>query len=316
MEDLAYESSPEVARAQALSPDFDPIALEWLPAFHLPLTQPGEINVTATWEGGQTLAVMINGPGSGVPYAQAVGKSPQTVKYTVTADRFASGDLWRVSVVNRDAGAVRTGRITITYPVSSLDTALEVPANTAYTPKSPVRQGGQVELVIVPDSMAARPTPNLALLARVKQYLLARCAPTLTLQVTEPDWVEVTVTAQVAPVSFAAAEVLQTNVVSALELFLHPLTGGFDGLGWPFGRRPHVSDLYAAIESVAGVSYVSSLSVVNRPSLADIDPPQPGETAEDDLTLTRLPRERRDRFLIFSGRHQITVVASADEARG
>ncbi len=315
IEDLASEAAPEVARARALPPAFDPNTLEWLPVFHLPLTQAGEISVTAKWEGGQTLTLIINGPGSGLPYAQATGKSDQTVKCTVAADRFVLGDLWRVTIVNRDASAARSGRVEITYPVGSLDVPLDnIPANTAYTPKSPIRQGGQIELVIVPQDLAPRPTPSLALLARVKEYILARCSPTVTFQVTEPDWVEVTVTAQVTPASFAAAEALQANVVIALERFLHPLTGGFNGSGWPFGRRPHVSDLYAAIESVVGVGYVRSLSVVNRPSLADIDPPQPGETAEDAVTLPRLPKERRDRFLIFSGRHQITVAASEDQA--
>ena len=77
MEDLAYASSPEVARARALSPDFDPISLEWLPVFHLPLTQAGEITVNAQWEGEQTLTLLLSGPGGGVPYAQTTGKSPQ-----------------------------------------------------------------------------------------------------------------------------------------------------------------------------------------------------------------------------------------------
>lgn len=310
IEDLTYEAAPEVARAQALAPAYDPITLEWLPTFHLPLTQAGEIKVEAQWEGEATLAIAISGPGRGTPYRQQEGKSPQTLTYAVIPGQVVAGDMWRVTFVNRTADAVRTGRVSITYPVGSLDTSLDVPAQAAYAPVSQIRQGGQVELIIVPRRPVAQPTPSLALLSRVREYILARCSPTLTLQVTEPDWVEVTVTAQVVPMSVESADALQASVVTALERFLHPLTGGFEGRGWPFGRRPHLSDLYAVLESVPGVAYVRSLSVRNVPSLADIDPPQPGEIAEDDVTLSnRLARERRDRFLIFSGRHNISVVA-------
>jgi hypothetical protein len=147
MEDLAYASSPEVARARALSPDFDPISLEWLPVFHLPLIQAGEITVDAQWEGEQTLTLLLSGPGGGVPYAQTTGKSPQTVKYTVPTDWFVPGDLWRVTVVNQTP-RTRAGQSSLRIPVSSLDTSWCASQHRVYA-LSPIRQGGQVELVIV-----------------------------------------------------------------------------------------------------------------------------------------------------------------------
>lgn len=170
--------------------------------------------------------------------------------------------------MNRTAERMGTGRVTITYPGGALQNIpLTVPAQTAYAPRSERRQGGQVELVIVPRSAGPQPTPNLTLLARVKDYILARSTPTLALQVTEPEWVQVTVDAEVVPVSLEAAETLRATAVAALERFLHPLTGGWDGRGWPFGRRPHLSDLYTLLESVPGVHHVRALAVVNRPSL-------------------------------------------------
>lgn len=327
-EDLAYEASPDVARARVLMsmPDFDRLGRLPLPEFSFPLPQPvpppqpgGEIKVEVKWQGGQTLAVAISGPGRGSPYQQQEGKTPLTVTYTVRPEHVVAGDLWRVALANRDATTVGNAQITITYRVAAattplLDTVVEVRPQAEYAPRSAIRQAGLLELVIVPRSLEARPTPSLALIARVKEYVLAHCSPTVALQVTEPDWIEVTITAQVAPASLETADALRASVVTALERFLHPLSGGFDSRGWPFGRRPHLSDLYGVIESVPGVRHVRSLSVVNVPSLAEIDPPRPGEVVEDDLTLTRLAKERRDRFLIFSGRHQISVVASLDVA--
>ncbi|UCC63668.1 MAG: baseplate J/gp47 family protein, partial [Anaerolineae bacterium] len=304
IEDLAHEASPDVARARAITPHFDPIALEWLPAYRLPLDGPGQIKVEAKWEDDQRLAIRINGPGQGTPYAQQEGPSPLTVAYTVTPEQFQPGDVWRVTIANLNDAPVRAGTLQITFPVGSLHPSLDVPANDAHD----VGDAGRVELIIVPHSMARQPTPSLALIQRVEDYILNRCAPTVDLWVTEPDWVEVTVAAQVVPVSWQAADAVAAAVVAELERFLHPLSGGPEGRGWPFGRRPHLSDLYALLESIEGVDHVRSLSVVSVPSLAEED--------EDDPTKTTLPRDSWDRFLIYSGRHQISVAPSLDSPYG
>jgi len=118
-----------------------------------------------------------------------------------------------------------------------------------------------------------------------------------------PDWVEVTVKAEIVPVSFKAADALGSTIDSEIRRFLHPLTGGLDGRGWSFGRRPHESDLIASVESIEGVDYVRSFAVVSIPSLA--------EEGEDlDISIERLPKERQIRYLIYSGKHEIDVVSA------
>ncbi|MDV2996745.1 MAG: hypothetical protein N4J56_006450 [Chroococcidiopsis sp. SAG 2025] len=120
---------------------------------------------------------------------------------------------------------------------------------------------GMVRLLIVPYSTARQPTPSLALLDRVADYLRSRCAATLNLQVMRPEWQEVVVTAAIVPVSLSGADRVRSRVLQRLEAFLHPLTGGQKGEGWRFGRRPQDSDLYAAIAAVPGVNRVQSLQV-------------------------------------------------------
>ncbi len=146
---------------------------------------------------------------------------------------------------------------------------------------------GQIGIILVPQSTDTQPIPSLELINRVEDYILARAAPTLDLWLAGPDWIRVTVTAQIAPVSLDAVDALQSAVLNALARFLHPLTGGPDGSGWDFGRRPHVSDLYALLESIEGVDHIRYLAV------------------EED----RREPVRADRFLVFSGDHRITVVA-------
>jgi len=52
--------------------------------------------------------------------------------------------------------------------------------------------------------------------------------------------------------------------------YLHPVTGGDEGNGLPFGVLPHESDLYAQLESVQGLGYIRSLDLMmeeDRPGL-------------------------------------------------
>ncbi len=145
-------------------------------------------------------------------------------------------------------------------------------------------QVGTVRLLIVPYSTARQPTPSLALIDRVADYIQARCGATLNLQVMRPQWQEVVVTAAIVPVSLQGADGLRTQVLQRLESFLHPLTGGSQGNGWQFGRRPQDSDLYAAIAAVPGVEHVHSLQV--------------------SLDQTALPMDT----LVFSGTHTVQLV--------
>ena len=72
---------------------------------------------------------------------------------------------------------------------------------------------------------------------------------------------------------------------------LHPLTGN-NGAGWPFGKLPQESDLYAVIANAQGVEYVADVAID-----AVADPP---DKTDDTL--------KTQRFLICSGAHRIRFV--------
>ncbi|MFN6517021.1 MAG: baseplate J/gp47 family protein [Nostoc sp. CreGUA01] len=119
---------------------------------------------------------------------------------------------------------------------------------------------GQVQLIILPYSSDRQPTPSLALIERVENYIRSRCEATINLIVTAPKWQEVTITATITPVSLEDAEIVRNRVKQSLEAFLHPLTGG-TGEGWKFGRYPQKSDIYAIIQSISGVDHVNSVEL-------------------------------------------------------
>jgi predicted phage baseplate assembly protein len=149
-------------------------------------------------------------------------------------------------------------------------------------------RGGVIGLIVVPRNDALQPIPSLGLLEQVNAYLQARCPATAELWVAGPDWVKVTVTTDVVPTSLAVADQVEVRLKAALDHFLHPLSGGPLGKGWPFGRLPHRSDLYALVESVEGVDHVRTLKV-------DPDPDR-----------TEKP-EKSGPFLIYSCLHRITL---------
>jgi hypothetical protein len=305
MEDLAFEASAEVVRARAIPPRFSD-ELEWLPTYHIPIVRPGTIDIEQfTWTEQTDLQVAFYAPEQATPKAQQVfAKNQQKLTYTITADMLASGSaqvptfplaqplIWRVTLLNPNANDVSNGFGTIVYPTGTPDAptsaskAIEFSRLTS-RPHREVVEAGQLELVIVPRSIAKQPTPNLALLERVETYITARCTPTLAFRVTEPTWVEVTITATIATLSFEGADATRNRALHTLTQFLHPLSGSATGRGWEFGRRPQESDIYAVLEAVEGVDYVKTIDPISL---------------QPQITETTSPY-----FLIYSGTHTIRI---------
>ncbi len=138
------------------------------------------------------------------------------------------------------------------------------------TPDHEAVHAGRMGVVIVPgDSSVARPAPGLGLLRDVEEYLSSRCPPTADLWVAGPEWIAVDVTARVAVTAAEDADPVRDRVIAALSRFLHPLTGGPRGDGWPFGRWPRASAVSALIEATEGVDHVIFLNVSYQPDTED-----------------------------------------------
>lgn len=51
-------------------------------------------------------------------------------------------------------------------------------------------------------------------------------------------------------------DVARAQAIHALQDYFHPLRGGRDGTGWPFGRSVYVSELYDLLDRLPSVDYV------------------------------------------------------------
>src|SRR5262249_5947979 len=111
---------------------------------------------------------------------------------------------------------------------------------------------GALSLIIVPGSRDPKPLPSLELLDLTAQYWRTRQAANADISVVGPLYVRVDVAMEVVLATIENASEVEQAIRAQLAAFLHPLTGGRDGAGWDFGRKPQLSDLHAVINGVAG----------------------------------------------------------------
>ena len=129
---------------------------------------------------------------------------------------------------------------------------------------------GWVTVVIVPRSPDLEPQPSFELRRDVLAFLLDRAPATLAgrAAVIGPQYARVGVEAVIVPAPNAEPGAVAEGVRAELTAFLHPLTGGPDGLGWGERHVVYLSDAAAVATSVEGVNYVASLQLLERGSPA------------------------------------------------
>jgi len=64
-------------------------------------------------------------------------------------------------------------------------------------------------------------------------------------------------------------DVGRTQAIRELEQYLHPLHGGEDKQGWPFGRSVYVSEIYERLDRLPGVDYVTGTIDTNSGKTLD-----------------------------------------------
>lgn len=153
---------------------------------------------------------------------------------------------------------------------------------------------GWVRLIIMPHSQEPRPQPSFTLRRQVQAYLAARVPAGIAAQISVqgPAYLGVGVEAVIAPLDLSQSGPVLQAAATALEAFLHPLTGGPDGLGWPFGRDVYLSDVAAVLEAVEGVDYVETLNLLldNTPQGETVNVPPQRIVVAGPIELTQAVR--------------------------
>jgi uncharacterized phage protein gp47/JayE len=158
---------------------------------------------------------------------------------------------------------------------------------------------GVVTVIVVPDGGSANrmPVPSDGTLRTVCAYLDQRRLLTTELYVIPPTYQRVEVQGEVVSTDSADLAEVNTAIEETLLTYFHPLTGGEDGAGWPFGGTIYFSRVYQRVMTVPGVQSIKDLTIV-------VDgQPAPGCT---DVPI-------KPAALVFSTTHDVQVHYAFDE---
>ena len=110
-----------------------------------------------------------------------------------------------------------------------------------------------------------------------------------------PVYRGVTVVAKLKPRPSANPTRLQADALEALYEYFHPISGGPDRSGWPFGRPVHVGEVYSVLQALRGTELVEDARLFGA------DP----TTGQRGQPVQRLQIEPH--ALVFSYEHQVMV---------
>jgi len=68
-----------------------------------------------------------------------------------------------------------------------------------------------------------------------------------------------------------SAEAVKADITRKVREFLHPLRGGKNRRGWPFGRPVSKVDVYHVVEEVGGVDFVDRVDMKDLDAGTDLD---------------------------------------------
>ncbi len=186
-----------------------------------------------------------------------------------------------------------------------------VPLRRPYTAEGIARPGldvdrvapGAISLVVVPDGAGPFLAPTEGFLQTVCRHLDKYRLVTTELYVAAPQYVRLfNLVVTVVPMPGFTRTQLREAIALRLEQYLHVLTGGVDGTGYPFGATLHQSELVAQVFRVEGVDRVEDLRVQYRGDAPDATPPMVWrDERHEDRFLVACPSadDEDDRIVLF-----------------
>ena len=165
---------------------------------------------------------------------------------------------------------------------------------------------GAVRVLVVPSAAAAdggrltfgQLVPSEGSLQRITDRLEETRVIGTRVVVEPPVYRGVTIVARLRSRPRANPTRLQAAALDALYAYLDPISGGPDGIGWPFGRPVTAGELNAVLQRLRGTELVEDLRIFGA------DP----VTGQRGQQTTRL--ELEPTALVFSYEHQVLVEAS------
>jgi hypothetical protein len=141
----------------------------------------------------------------------------------------------------------------------------------------PPAPGQPITVVIALRTGARCPQPSLVEREALARHLRAQAWGGLAegaIRVAGPTYTRLSVQVEILAESSRAASAVENAARERLKALLHPLDGGPDGTGWPFGRRLWESDVLRAVADIPSLDRVGQVTIAAKQSVA-LDRPSP-----------------------------------------
>ena len=104
--------------------------------------------------------------------------------------------------------------------------------------------------------------PHPDVLEEIGKFIEPRRPVGAIVHVEPPKYLGVSVAARLVVQPGATARTVIENADAAIRRFLHPVLGGNEGRGWPFGHPLLLADVHSALQRVLGVAYVDVVRLI------------------------------------------------------
>jgi predicted phage baseplate assembly protein len=138
--------------------------------------------------------------------------------------------------------------------------------------------------------------PSRETLERITEHLDERRVVGVRVVVERASYRGLTVVARLRARRNARPEEVREKALTALYRYYHPVLGGPEGSGWPFGRPAHAGEVHAVLQRVPGVDFVEESLLFPY----DVERGRRDETERERIDLA--PAE-----LVFSYEHDVIV---------
>lgn len=104
--------------------------------------------------------------------------------------------------------------------------------------------------------------PHSDVLEEIRKFIEPRRPVGAIVHVEPPKYLGVSVAARLVVQPGATARTVMENADAAIRRFLHPVLGGNEGRGWPFGHPLLLADVHSVLQRVPGVAYVDVVRLI------------------------------------------------------
>ena len=161
---------------------------------------------------------------------------------------------------------------------------------------------GNISLVVVPYNNNQVETKGNTY-DKLFLFLEGRKLLTTRLHIVEPDYVSISIEAELILKDGAKGEELKEKARKEIKDFFDPLNSGkyWEGKGWPFGRSIYLSEIYKLLDDLSGVDYVENVIIKdenNQPFVSEDNQPLSEIYLADNQLVKLIIQEQCPKFTI------------------